>query len=125
MKLQVTEKPRLKDGRHVVTITEVTDGRSEYKDIPYFAARMENDNGFVENRFYDSEPSQPIIAELMAAVGMEGEQLNSEDLVGKELSVVVSERTYPNPDTGAETTIKEASDFRKVGEAETSDGGVR
>lgn len=120
MNITVQELPRLKDGRHVVTITEVTDGRSEYKDIPFFAARMENEAGFVEQRFYDSEPSQPILAELMRAVGLDGEQLNSEDLVGKKLSVEVSERTYPDPDTGTEKTIKEASDFRKVEEAETS-----
>ena len=121
MQVQVNESPRLKNGRHTVTITEVTDGRSEYKDIPFFAARMENEDGFVEQRFYDSEPSKPIIAALMQAVGMDGEKLNSEDLVGKKLSIEVSERTYPDPDTGTEKTIKEATHFEMVGEAETSE----
>ena len=121
MKVQVQEKPRLKAGRHVVTITEVSDGRSEYKNVPFFTARMENEDGFVENRFYDSEPSQPILAELMRAVGMEGTKLDSEKLVGKTLSVQVGDRTYPDPETGAEKTITEASDFRKTGEAATSD----
>ena len=121
MNINVQEKPRLTDGRHVVTITEVTDGKSEYKGIPFFSARMENEDGFVEQRFYSSEPSQPILAELMRAVEMEGTELNSEDLVGKQLSVEVHERTYPDPDTGQEKTIKEAGYFKTVGEAETSD----
>ena len=121
MKLQVTESPRLDNGRHVVTITEINEGRSEYKDIPFFSARMENDNGFVDQRFYNSEPSQPILAELMAATSLEGDKLNTEDLVGKKLSVEVSERTYPDPDTGVEKTIKEAHNFKKVEEAATSD----
>ncbi|OAV43840.1 hypothetical protein [Lewinella sp. 4G2] len=120
MQVQVNESPRLKDGRHVVTITEVTDGRSEYKDIPFFSARMENEEGFVEQRFYNSEPSKPILAELMAAVGIEGEALNSEDLVGKSLSVEVGERSYADPETGNEKTITEASNFEAVGEADTS-----
>ena len=67
MNLNVTESPRLKNGRHTVTITEINEGRSEYKDIPFFATRMESEDGFVEQRFYDSEPSQPIIAEPYAS----------------------------------------------------------
>ena len=120
MQLNVPEKPRLDNGRHVVTITEIQEGESEYKGIPFFTARMENEDGFVEQRFYDSEPSRPILAELMQAIGLEGETLDTEDLVGKELSVAVSERTYPDPDTGVEKTIKEAHDFKTTGEAETS-----
>ena len=120
MKVSVQEKPRRKNGRHVVTITEVTDGKSEYKNIPFFSARMETEEGFVEQRFYDSEPSQPILAELMQAVGMTGDSLDSENLVGKTLSVEVGERTYADPETGDEKTITEASDFQRVGEADTS-----
>ncbi len=120
MKVQVQEKPRLQNGRHVVTITDISEGKSEYKGIPFFAARMETEEGFVEQRFYDSEPSQPILAELMRAVDMEGKTLNTSKLKGKKLSVEVHERTYPDPDTGQEKTITEAGHFRKVGEADTS-----
>ena len=121
MKVQVNEKPRLQHGRHVVTITEISEGKSEYKGIPFFAARMETDEGFVEQRFYDSEPSKPILAELMRAVEMDGEELDTEQLVGKKLSIEVHERTYPDPDTGVEKTITEAGHYQKVGEADTSD----
>ncbi|THH37720.1 hypothetical protein [Neolewinella litorea] len=121
MKVEVKEKPRLQNGRHVVTITEISEGKSEYKGIPFFAARMETDEGFVEQRFYDSEPSQPILAELMRAVDLEGETLDTEKLVGRQLSVEVHERSYPDPDTGQEKTITEAGHFRRVGEADTSD----
>lgn len=120
MKVQVQEKPRLQNGRHVVTITEISEGKSEYKGIPFFAARMESEEGFVEQRFYDSEPSQPILAELMRAVGLDGQELDTKNLVGKELSVEVHERSYPDPDTGVEKTITEAGHFRRVGEADTS-----
>ena len=120
MKVQVQEKPRLEDGRHVVTITAIEEGRSEYKNVPFFQARMENEAGFVESRFYDSEPSQPILAELMEAVGMQGETLDTEKLKGKTLSVEVHERTYPDPQTGVEKTIKETRNYKVAGEAETS-----
>ncbi len=120
MKVKVQEKPRLQNGRHVVTITEISEGKSEYKGIPFFAARMEAEDGFVEQRFYDSEPSQPILAELMQAVGMEGETLDTEKLIGKQLSVEVHERSYPDPDTGQEKTITEAGHFQRAGEADTS-----
>ena len=120
MKVQVQEKPRLEDGRHVVTITQIEEGRSEYKDVPFFQARMENDEGFVESRFYDSEPSQPILAELMEAVGLKGETLDTEKLKGKTLSVEVHERTYPDPQTGVDKTIKETRNYKVAGEAETS-----
>lgn len=124
MKINVQEKPRLRDGRHVVTITEVTDGKSEYKNVPFFAARMETEEGFVEQRFYDTEPGQPIIAELLRAVRITDGKLDTEQLVGKQLSVVVGERSYSDPETGAEKTITEASDFRAVGAAETSDAAA-
>ena len=121
MKVAVNEKPRLQNGRHVVTITDISEGKSEYKGIPFFAARMETDEGFVEQRFYDSEPSKPILAELMRAVGMEGKTLDTNKLKGKQLSVEVHERSYPDPDTGQEKTITEAGHFQAVGEADTSD----
>ena len=57
----------------------------------------------------------------MQAVGLEGTELNTEDLVGKKLSVEVSERTYPDPDSGAEKTITEAGHFEMVEEADTSE----
>lgn len=120
MKINVQEKPRLKDGRHVVTITEVTDGKSEYKNVPFFAARLENNDGFVEQRFYNTEPGQPIIAELMQATGLGGGELDTEQLVGKRLSVEVGERSYSDPESGDEKTITEASDFREAGETDTS-----
>ena len=120
MKVRVSEKPRLQPGRHIVTITDISEGRSENKGIPFFSARMENETGFVDQRFYDSEPSRPILAELMHAVGLEGAELDTGKLTGRSLSVEVGERSYPDPDTGVEKTITEASHFRVAGEAATS-----
>ena len=120
MKIDVNEKPRLSNGHHIVTITDIAEGKSEYKNIPFFTARMENESGFVENRFYDSEPSKPILAELMEATGLEGDSLDTKKLKGKQLAVEVYERSYPDPETGAEKTITEARNFKMTGEAATS-----
>ena len=121
MKIEVQEKPRLSNGRHTVTITDIAEGKSEYKNILFFTARMENEDGFVENRFYDSEPSKPILAELMEATGLQGDALDTKELRGKELSIEVYERSYPDPETGAEKTITEARNFKMTGKANTSE----
>jgi hypothetical protein len=119
MKVKIDEKPFLSEGRHVVTITEVEEGRSENKDIPFFNCRLENEAGFVNQRFYLSEPGQPILAAFMKAVGLEGNEFDTKELKGKTLSVEVEERSYEDAE-GKGKTIKQATHFRKTGEAETS-----
>ena len=121
MKVQVEEKPFLANGRHTTTITEVTEGKSENKGVPFFNCRFENEDGFVNHRFYLSEPGQPIMAELFQAVGIEKQEVDTQELVGKKASIEVHERTYPDPDTQQEKTIKEARYFRPAGQSETSD----
>ncbi len=123
MKLKVDEKPFLENGHHSVTITKVEEGTSENKGVPFFSCRFENEDGFVNNRFYQSEPSMPIIAALLKATGIEhpeGKTIDTKQLVDKKLSILVGERQYEDPNTGKIKTIKEASDFHKAGEAETS-----
>lgn len=122
MKVELNEKPFLEDGRHTVTITKVESGSSEYKNVPFFNCRFENEEGFVNNRFYLSEPGQPIMAELFHAVGIDaGDEVDTDQLQGKELSIEVHERTYDDPETGNEKTIKAAQHFQPVGQAKTSD----
>lgn len=119
MKVKINEKPFLPEGRHVVSITEVEDGRSENKDIPFFNCRLENEDGFINQRFYLSEPGQPILASFLKAVGIAGEEFDTKQLKGKTLSVEVAERTYQDAE-GKEKTIKQASHFQPTGIAETS-----
>lgn len=125
MKIKVEEgldKPFLSNGRHVVEITDVQEGKSEHKGVPFFNCRFENEEGFVTTRFYDTEPGMPAIVDLFKTVGIEvkeGIQINTEDLIGKRLSIAVSDRTYTDP-AGKEKTIKVATDFKKEGEADTS-----
>lgn len=119
MKVKINEKPFLENGRHVVTITEVEEGKSENKDIPFFNLRLENEEGFVNQRFYLSEPGQPILAAFMQAVGVKGKEFDTKELKGKTLSVEVEERTYEDAE-GKEKTIKQATHFQPVGQAETS-----
>ena len=121
MKVDIKEKPFLEDGRHTVTITEVTDGTSEYQDVPFFNCRFENKDGFVNNRFYLSDPGQPIMAELFQAVGIDDDKPDTKQLEGKELSIEVHERSYDDPQTGNEKTIKAARNFQKTGQADTSE----
>lgn len=119
MKLKIEEKPFLPEGRHVVTVTEVTEGQSENKNIPFINCRLENEAGFVNQRFYLSEPGQPILASFLQALGLEGNEVDTKELKGKTLSVEVGERTYEDAD-GKEKTIQQATHFQKAGEAETS-----
>lgn len=120
MKLNIKEKPYLPEGRHTVKITEVQEGRSEHKDVPFFNCRLENEEGFINQRFYLSEPGQPILAAFLKAVGIEGKEADTKQLKGKELSVEVEERTYEDPE-GDRKTIKQATHFRPAAKAETSD----
>jgi hypothetical protein len=121
MKLQIQEKPFLENGRHTVAITEVSEGTSEHKGVPFINCRLENEDGFVNQRFYLSEPGQPILAAFLQAVGLDDKQeVDSKQLKNKNLSVVVEERSYEDPE-GKEKTIKQATDFQAAGQAETSD----
>lgn len=120
MKLKIDEKPFLPNGRHVVEITQVEEGKSENKDIPFISCRLENEDGFVSQRFYLSEPGQPILAAFLKAVGIEKKEVDSKELKGKTLSVEVEERTYEDPE-GKEKTIKQATHFETAGKADTSD----
>lgn len=120
MKIHAEEKPFLPNGRHTVTITEVDEGSSEHKGVPFFNVRFENEEGFVNHRFYDSEPGQPIIAEFLRALDMEGQEVDTKELIDKSLSLEVEERNYPDPDSGKEKTIKQAKDFRPAGQSDVS-----
>jgi hypothetical protein len=120
MKVNIHEKPFLENGRHTVKITEIEDGKSEHKDVPFFNCRLENEEGFINQRFYLSEPGQPILASFLKVVGVEKEEFNTKDLKGKTLSVEVEERTYEDPN-GKEKTIKQATHFKPAGKAEISD----
>jgi hypothetical protein len=125
MKIKVEEgldKPFLENGRHPVEISEVTEGKSEKKGVPFFSCRFENENGFITSRYYYSEPGMPTIVDLFKTVGIEvkeGDQLDTADLVGKKLSILVTDRTYTDSN-GKEKTIKQAVDFKKSEEAERS-----
>lgn len=120
MKIQVEKgeaKPFLADGRHSVEITDIEEGNSEHQGIPFFAVRFENEEGFVLQRFYDSAAGKPIIIGLYEAAGIkpqEGKDLDTKQLIGKKLSVEVGDRTYQDPATGNERTLRQASDFQAL-----------
>jgi len=119
MKIQINEKPFLSEGRHVVTIAEVEEGKSENKDIPFINCRLENEEGFINQRFYLSEPGQPILAAFLKACGFESNEVETKELKGKTLSIEVGERTYEDAE-GKEKTIQQANHFQPAGKAETS-----
>jgi len=120
MKIDVekgADKPFLADGRHTVEITQIDEGSSEYKDVPFFACRFENEDGFVNQRFYLSPAGMPILLGLFKAVGIEvqdGEQLDTKQLLHKKVSIEVDERTYEVPESGNERTLKQAGNFQAV-----------
>ena len=119
MKLNINEKPYLPEGRHTVKITEIEEGKSEHKDIPFFNCRLENEEGFINQRFYLSEPGEPFLAAFLKAVGVEGENVDTKQLKGKAVSVEVTERTYEDPN-GKQKTVKQGTNFKPAGEADFS-----
>ena len=111
------EKAFLPDGRHTVEITDIEEGNSENQNIPFFAARMENEDGFVTQRFYLSDAGMPVIMGLYESVGIEpqaGKDLDTKQLIGKQLSIEVGDYTYADPNTGSERTLRQASHFQKL-----------
>lgn len=108
------DKSLLADGRQTVTITHVDEGTSENKGIPFFAARFENEEGYISQRFYQSPAGMSSIVSLFERVGIpveEGKDLDTKQLVGKELTIEVGERSYTDPETHNERTLKQAMDF--------------
>ncbi|MBD2756791.1 hypothetical protein [Spirosoma validum] len=108
------DKTLLADGRQHVTITDIEEGASEYKEIPFFAVRFENDEGYVSHRFYQSPAGMPAIISLFDEAGIpvqEGKELDTKQLIGKELTIEVGERSYTDPQSHNERTLKQAINF--------------
>lgn len=108
------DKPLLADGKQHVTITDIQEGTSENKGVPFFAVRFENEEGFVSHRFYQSRAGMSNIISLFERVGIpvnEGDELDTKQLMSKELDIEVGERSYNDPNTGNERTLKQAMDF--------------
>ncbi len=116
MKIKPTERPFLNVGPAHVKVTQVEDDqKSEYQGVPFLNVRLENEDGFMEQRFYLSEAGKPILAQFIQALGLDAEkEQDSQDFVGRELLVDIEERTYEAPDTGSDRTIKQATHFRKT-----------
>lgn len=116
MKIQV-DKTFLPDGKHLVEIVNVEEGVSEHKNVPFFACRFENEQGFIMQRFYNSPPGMPVIMKLFQAVDIpveEGADVDTNQLLHKKLYITVGERTYNEPESGNERTLKQAIDFEKA-----------
>jgi hypothetical protein len=111
------DKPLLEDGQQQVTITDIEEGTSENKGVPFFAVRFENEQGYISHRFYQSSAGMPLIIGLFEAAGIEaeeGQELDTKQLVGKELSIEVGERSYNDPESGNERTLKQAVNFLAI-----------
>ncbi|UHG93938.1 hypothetical protein [Spirosoma oryzicola] len=107
-------KSLLTDGQQNVSITDIEEGSSEHKQIPFFAVRFENEDGYISHRFYQSAAGMPAIIGLFEAVGIqveEGKELDTKQLIGKELTIEVGERSYTDPETHNERTLKQAVNF--------------
>ena len=121
MKIKIEEgqdKTFLDNGRHEVEITDVTEGKSEYKGTAFFSCRFENEDGYITSRFYLTDPGMAGIVSLFEIVEVPiegGAEVNTDALLNKRLSIVVRDRTYQDPDSGNERTVKEAVEFQKAG----------
>ena len=108
------DKTLLADGQHSVTIAHIDEGTSENKGIPFFAVRFENEDGYVSHRFYQSPAGMPAIVGLFEMAGIdvtEGKDLDTKQLIGKQVDIEVGERSYNDPETGNERKLKQAINF--------------
>ncbi|GAB3725635.1 hypothetical protein [Spirosoma lituiforme] len=108
------DKALLADGQQTVSITNIDEGSSEYKGIPFFAVRFENEDGYVSHRFYQSPAGMPAIVNLFEMAGIaveEGKDLDTKQLIGKEMTIEVGERSYTDPESHNERTLKQAINF--------------
>ena len=108
------DKPLLEDGPQTVTITHIEEGSSEYKGIPFFAVRFENEDGYVSHRFYQSPAGMPAIIGLFKMAGIDAQpdkDLDTKQLMGKEVEIEVGERSYTDPESHNERTLKQAVNF--------------
>ncbi|WP_020595302.1 hypothetical protein [Spirosoma panaciterrae] len=108
------DKLLLADGRQMVTITHIDEGKSEHKGIPFFAVRFENNEGYISHRFYESQAGMPAIVSLFEEVGLpveSGKELDTKQLLGKQLTIEVGERSYTDPESQNERTLKQAVNF--------------
>ncbi|GAB3900332.1 hypothetical protein [Spirosoma agri] len=108
------DKALLADGPQQVTITDIEEGSSENKGIPFFAVRFENEEGYLSHRFYQSSAGMPAIVSLFETVGIdvkEGKQLDTKQLLDKQLTIEVGERSYTDPQSNNERTLKQALNF--------------
>ncbi|GAB3318346.1 hypothetical protein GCM10027299_09740 [Larkinella ripae] len=117
MKIAIEEgqdKTVLEDGSQTVTITQIEEGVSEHKKIPFFAVRFENEDGYVSQRFYQSPAGMPAIIKLFDMAGIDaqaGKELDTKLLEGKQLTIEVGERSYTDPENQNERTLKQAVNF--------------
>ncbi|NID12825.1 hypothetical protein [Fibrivirga algicola] len=108
------DKALLADGQQTVTIAAIDEGTSEYKGIPFFAVRFENETGYLSHRFYQSPAGMPAIISLFGQAGIDAQpnkELDTKQLIGKELTIEVGQRGYNDPETGNERTLKQAINF--------------
>lgn len=60
----------LSKGDHLVKITRIQEGRSEFKGTPYFLLRFENSTGFIDQRIYENYNNAKFISKLFDAVDL-------------------------------------------------------
>ncbi len=87
----------LKAGIHKVTITEVKDGKSEVKNTPYFSCRFENEAGYIDSRFYNTEKSNRLIINFIEVAGIKiapDSTIDTDVLIGKELQIKIVKKTH-------------------------------
>ncbi len=92
--------------------------------MPSFNVRFEKEDGFVNHRFYESEPGQPIIAGFLKAPGLKGKEVDTQELISKRVSLEVEETSYADPQSGQEKTIKQSRDFSPCSSSLFYDGLV-
>ena len=80
---------KLKDGIQKVKITQVIKGISDLKKTPYFQCRFENQDRYLEERFYITKGSLKYIQMFYIKAGAEYKDFNGDGLLSKELYMII------------------------------------
>jgi len=82
-------KKILNPGLHIVKITELSEGVSKNKKIPYLKCRFENDYGYIPEIFYINDTGKLYLDKLFSSVNILENEVNSIHLLGKILAIRV------------------------------------
>lgn len=81
-------------GFHEVCISHIEEG--SYNGIDFFSCKFENEEGYFHKTFYLNEFGIMYIVELFRAIGENDDEVDTNDLLNKSLTIEIESRKFVN-----------------------------